>query len=168
MIMSFTFAVALESICVILMATIPFGELRTSIPFAMGIYKMGVLQAFALSVMGNMLPVIPLLLFLDPVSNWLRKYSIFDRFFRWLFARTRRYDDRMQKYGSLGLIPFVAIPLPITGAWTACAAAFVFGIRSRYAFAAIFAGVVMAGIIVTLSCMGGPKAYLALIEFINF
>jgi uncharacterized membrane protein len=131
MIMSFTFAVALESICVILMAMIPFGELRTSIPFAMAIYKMGVLQAFALSVMGNMLPVVPLLLFLDPVSNWLRKYSIFDRFFSWLFARTRRYDDRMQKYGSLGLIPFVAIPLPITGAWTACAVAFVFGISSR-------------------------------------
>jgi len=168
MIMSFTFAVALESICVILMAMIPFGELRTSIPFAMAIYKMGVLQAFALSVMGNMLPVVPLLLFLDPVSNWLRKYSIFDSFFSWLFARTRRYDDRMQKYGSLGLIPFVAIPLPITGAWTACAVAFVFGIRSRYAFAAILAGVIIAGIIVTLSCMGGPKAYLALIEIINF
>jgi len=74
----------------------------------------------------------------------------------------------MQKYGSLGLIPFVAVPLPITGAWTACAVAFAFGIRNRYAFAAIFAGVIMAGVIVTLSCMGGPKAYLALIEFINF
>ena len=156
MIMSFTFAVALESICVILMATIPFGELRTSIPFAMGIYKMGVLQAFVLSVMGNMLPVVPLLLFLDPVSNWLRKFSIFDRFFSWLFARTRRYNynNRMEKYGSLALIPFVAIPLPWTGAWTACAIAFVFGIRHRYAFAAIFAGVTIAGIIVTLSCMG--------------
>ena len=155
MIMSFTFAVALESICVILMATIPFGELRTSIPFAMGIYKMGVLQAFVLSVMGNMLPVVPLLLFLDPVSNWLRKFSIFDRFFSWLFARTRRYNynNRMEKYGSLALIPFVAIPLPWTGAWTACAIAFVFGIRHRYAFAAIFAGVTIAGIIVTLSYM---------------
>ena len=143
-----------ESIQVILVAMIPFGELRVSIPFAIGIYEMNSLEAFALSIIGNMLPVILLLLFLDPVSNWLRRYTIFDRFFNWLFSRTRRYDNRMRKYGSLGLIPFVAIPLPVTGAWTACAVAFVFGIRFKYAFVAILAGVITAGIIVTLSCMG--------------
>ena len=168
--MPFSFAIALESIRVILLATIPIGELRASIPIGIKFYEMDPLQVFVLSVMGNMLPVIPLLLFLDPVSNWLRRYTIFDRFFKWLFSRTRRYNynNRVDKYGSLALIPFVAIPLPWTGAWTACAVAFVFGIRHRYAFSAIFAGVVMAGIIVTLSCMGGPKAYFALIEFINF
>jgi uncharacterized membrane protein len=154
MIMSFSVAVALESIRVVLMAMIPFGELRASIPFAIGIYEMGPEQAFALSVIGNMLPVVPLLLLLDPVSNWLRRYAIFDRFFNWLFSRTRRYNNRMEKYGSLGLMPFVAIPLPVTGAWTACAVAFVFCIRFRYAFAAILAGVLIAGIVVTLSCMG--------------
>lgn len=46
------------------MAMIPFGELRVSIPFAMGIYEMGATQAFFLSAIGNMLPVVPLLLFL--------------------------------------------------------------------------------------------------------
>jgi uncharacterized membrane protein len=60
----------------------------------------------------------------------------------------------VEKYGSLGLATFVAIPLPMTGAWTACAVAFVFGIRGRYAFPAILAGVLLAGLIVTLSCMG--------------
>jgi uncharacterized membrane protein len=143
-----------ESIQVILIAMIPFGELRVSIPFAIGFYKMGAAKAFVLSVIGNMLPVVLLLLFLDPVSNWLRRYSIFDSFFNWLFSRTRRYNRRMEKYGALGLIPFVAIPLPVTGAWTACAVAFVFGIRCRYAFPAILAGVIIAGIIVTLSCLG--------------
>jgi uncharacterized membrane protein len=152
--MPISFAVVWESIQVILMAMIPFGELRTSIPVAITVYNMGAAQAFVLSVIGNMLPVIPLLLFLDPVSNRLRRYSIFDRFFTWLFARTRRYSDRMEKYGALGLAPFVAIPLPVTGAWTACAVAFVFGIRFRYAFPAVLAGVLIAGTIVTLSCMG--------------
>jgi len=154
--MPFSFAIALESIRVILLATIPIGELRASIPIGIKFYEMDPLQVFVLSVMGNMLPVIPLLLFLDPVSNWLRRYTIFDGFFNWLFSRTRRYNynNRVEKYGSLALIPFVAIPLPWTGAWTACAIAFVFGIRHRYAFAAIFAGVTIAGIIVTLSCMG--------------
>jgi len=143
-----------ESIRVILMAMIPLGELRTSIPFAIGIYQMDPLQAFALSIIGNMLPVVPLLLFLDPVSNWLRRYTIFNRFFNWLFARTRRYNSKIEKYGALGLASFVAVPLPMTGAWTGCAVAFVFGFRSWYAFAAILAGVIIAGLIVTLSCMG--------------
>ena len=143
-----------ESIQVILVAMTPIGELRASIPFALGFYDMDPLEAFALSIIGNMIPVIPLLFFLEPVSNWLRRYPIFDRFFNRLFSRTRRYDNRMRKYGSLGLIPFVAIPLPVTGAWTACAVAFVFGIRFKYAFVTIFAGVIIAGIIVTLSCMG--------------
>ena len=143
-----------ESIAVILMAMTPVGELRAAIPLAIGCYNMGYGESFVLSVIGNMLPVVPLLLFLGPVSNWLRRYAILDRFFTWLFARTRRHSERMAKYGSLGLIPFVAIPLPVTGAWTACAVAFVFGIRFRYAFVAILAGVLIAGIIVTLSCMG--------------
>jgi len=142
-----------ECIRVMLIAMVPFGELRVAIPIGISLYNMDSSQAFVLSVIGNMLPVVPLLLFLEPVSNWLRRYRVFDRFFNWLFARTRRYDHRMEKYGALGLIPFVAIPLPVTGAWTACAAAFVFGIHFRYAFPAILAGVMIAGVIVTLSCM---------------
>jgi uncharacterized membrane protein len=151
--MPISFAVVWESIQVILMAMSPISELRGAIPLAI-YYGMSYKEAFVLSVIGNMLPVVPLLLFLDPVSNWLRRYSIFDRFFTWLFARTRRYSDRMGKYGALGLVPFVAIPLPVTGAWTACAVAFVFGIRCRYAFPAVLAGVLIAGTIVTLSCIG--------------
>jgi uncharacterized membrane protein len=148
------FALLWESVQVVLMAMVPLGELRVSIPLAMGVYKMSAPQAFMLSVLGNMLPVMPLLLFLEPVSNWLRRYRSFDRFFDWLFARTRRYNAKVEKYGALALAPFVAIPLPMTGAWTACAIAFVFGIRSRYAFPTIFAGVLGAGVIVTLSFMG--------------
>ncbi len=144
----------LECVRIIAIAMVPFGELRASIPTGLIIYQMAPLQVFLLSVIGNILPVVPLLLFLEPVSRWLRRYRIFDRFFEWLFARTRRYSNSIDKYGSLGLIPFVAIPLPVTGAWTASAVAFVFGIRFRYAFGAILAGVMIAGVIVTLSCMG--------------
>ncbi len=150
--------VLLDGITVIAIAMIPFGELRVSIPLGFTFFDMDsthvYVLVYVLSVIGNMIPVVPLLLFLEPVSNWLRRYSLFDRFFNWLFMRTRRYDHRMEKYGALGLIPFVAIPLPVTGAWTACAVAFVFGIPFRYAFAAILAGVMMAGVIVTLSCTG--------------
>jgi uncharacterized membrane protein len=148
------FAAVLEILWVILTAMTPISELRGAIPLALFELGMSPVQAYIYSVIGNMLPVTPLLLFLEPVSNWLRRYRSFDRFFDWLFARTRRYNDRMEKYGALGLASFVAIPLPMTGAWTGCAVAFVFGIRFKYAFPTILAGVLVAGVIVTLWYMG--------------
>jgi uncharacterized membrane protein len=54
----------------------------------------------------------------------------------------------------IGLAIFVGIPLPVTGAWTGCAAAFVFGFKFKNALVAIFAGVLMAGIIITILTMG--------------
>jgi len=107
-----------------------------------------------MAVLGNMVPVVPLLLFLDPVSNGLRhRIGLADRFFEWLFARTRRKTEAgLRKYGVFfGLMIFVAIPLPVTGAWTGCVAAFIFGIRFRYSLPAVLAGVLIAGIIVSIA-----------------
>ncbi|MHC1585244.1 MAG: COG2426 family protein [Candidatus Syntropharchaeia archaeon] len=136
-----------QAITIILIAASPIAELRGAIPVALFL-QMNPVEAFFLSVIGNTIPVLFLLLFLEPLSNWLRKFKIFDYFFDWLFSRTRNHGERVEKYGALGLIPLVAIPLPMTGAWTGCAAAFVFGIKFRYAFPAIFAGILMAGMIV--------------------
>ena len=145
----------LRCVFVIFTAMVPFGELRASIPLAVFGFKMGYVEAFLLSIVGNMIPVLPILLFLERVSECLRKkYAIFDAFFEWLFARTQRQGERVRKYGALALIPFVAIPLPVTGAWTGCAVAFTFGIPRHHAFAAILVGVMIAGVLTTLACMG--------------
>lgn len=150
-------------LAVLLIGAIPVSELRGAIPVAMGIYHMEPLEAYFLSVLGNLIPVIPLLLFLEPVSDYLRRYRIFDIFFTWLFSRTRRnHTESFEKYGLLALTLFVAVPLPVTGAWTGCAAAFVFGIKFRHSFPAIAAGVLIAGIIVTVVTMTG----MSLIELI--
>lgn len=136
---------------VLILAAFPVTELRGAIPIAMGIYGMGPFEAFFFSVLGNLLPILPLLLFLEPVSNYLRRFQFFDSFFNWLFSRTRKNNtENFEKYGLLALTIFVAIPLPATGAWTGCAAAFVFGVKCRNAFPAIAAGVIIAGIIVTI------------------
>ncbi len=140
----------------IIIGGLPVAELRGAIPIALGVYGMDAPTAFILSVIGNTLPVIPLLLFLDPVSSYLRRYGIFDRFFDWLFTRTHhKHSDNFEKYGTLALTLFVAIPLPVTGAWTGCAAAFVFGIRFRNALLAIISGIIIAGIIVTTITSAG-------------
>ena len=91
---------------------------------------------------------------------YLRRYRIFDIFFSWLFERTRHnHSESFEKYGTLALIIFVAIPLPATGAWSGCAAAFVFGIQFRHAFPAILAGVMIAGLIVSIVTLTGISLY---------
>lgn len=141
---------------VLILGAIPISELRGAIPVAMGIYGMGPFEAFFFSVIGNLLPVIPLLLFLEPVSNYLRRYSVFDNFFTWLFSRTRRKNtESFERYGLIALTIFVAIPLPATGAWSGCAAAFVFGVKFRQALPAIAAGVMIAGVVVTALTITG-------------
>ena len=61
---------------------------------------------------------------------FLSKISFIDRFFQWLFNRTYKRSRKIMKYGAIGLTLFVAIPLPITGAWTGSIAAILFNIKS--------------------------------------
>lgn len=145
-------------LAIMIIAAMPVAELRLSIPIAMLAYNFNPIEAFFLSITGNMLPVIPLLLYLEPVSNFLRRWKTWDVFFTWLFERTHhRHSATFEKYGSIGLAIFVGIPLPATGAWTGCAAAFVFGFKFKNAILAIFTGVVLAGIIVTVLTITGKN-----------
>jgi uncharacterized membrane protein len=146
-------------LAIIFMAALPVAELRLALPIAImkppyG-FGMDPVTAFTLSIIGNMLPVIPLLLYLEPVSNYLRRWKTWDRYFNWLFTHThRKHSASFEKYGSIGLAIFVGIPLPATGAWTGCAAAFVFGFKFKNALIAIFVGVLIAGVIITVLSMG--------------
>lgn len=136
-------------------AFLPISEVRGAIPLAVGVYGYSPAEAYLISVFGNLLPVIPLLLFLGPVSEYLRRFEIGDRFFTWLFARTRRKCLQDHKnFGLTALAIFVATPLPMTGAWTGCALAFLLGFRFWPAFAAIATGILLAGAVVTATVMG--------------
>lgn len=137
-----------------LIAMLPIIELRGAIPWAIGLGDLTWPTAYVLAVAGNLVPIVPILLYLKPVSTWLRRMPLFDRFFEWLFARTRRRGGVIEKYGPWGLALFVAIPLPVTGGWTGAAAAFVFGIPFRRSFPAITAGIAVAGVIMTLVSLG--------------
>jgi uncharacterized membrane protein len=144
---------------VLFTAMLPISELRGAIPVALGVYKMSVLEAYFWSVLGNVIPVIILLWFLEPVSKFLAARSrILNKFFSWLFERTRRrHKQAIQKWGPLALVLFVAIPLPITGGWTGSIVAFVFGIPFKKALPLIFLGILIAGVVVTLTSLGVIK-----------
>ena len=142
-----------------LWAAMPVVELRYAVPY--GILKLGVpwLKTYWFAIIGNMLPVIPILLFIKPVSEKLRKFYLWDKFFIWLFNRAKKRGALVEKYEALGLILFVAIPLPVTGAWTGSIVASLFKIRLRYAFVSILLGVAIAGLIMTILSVSGSIAY---------
>jgi uncharacterized membrane protein len=95
------------------------------------------------------------------VSIFLSRHSkLFEKFFEWLFRRAEKKGNRnVEKYKDLALAIFVAIPLPLTGAWTATVIALVLKYNFKNAFISIFAGVIAAGIIVTILTISGVQIW---------
>ena len=98
--------------------------------------------------------MLPILLLLGPAERHLRRFRFMDRFFDWLFKRTVSRSEVIKKYESLGLILFVAIPAPMTGAWTGAIAAYLFKLPLRMAVPCIILGILIAGLVVTLVSQG--------------
>lgn len=145
---------ASHELITLILAMAPISELRGAIPYAIGVADMAWQKAFLIAVTGNFVPVIPILYLVGPVSDRLRRFRIFDRFFNWLFARTERKGKLIARFELIGLVLFVAIPLPVTGAWTGAVAAFLFGVKKKLAIPAIFLGICLAGVVVTLATQG--------------
>jgi len=148
---------------VLIVSALPVAELRGALPLAL-YYGMSFGKAYWLSVLGNISIIVPALFLLEPVSRRLRRFPFWSRFFDWLFERTKKRANTVQRYEALGLALFVAIPLPITGAWTGVVAATLFKIRFRYAFMALVAGVMTAGLIVLALCQLGIMSWEAILK----
>lgn len=143
-----------KELVVIIVGAVPISELRGAIPLGLS-FGMPLFKSFWLAVLGNVIFIAPALFLFEPVSNRLRKFKFWARFFDRLSERTKKNSDAIQKYEALGLAIFVAVPLPMTGAWSGVIAASLFKIRFRYAFLSIVAGVIVAGIIVSILCSLG-------------
>jgi uncharacterized membrane protein len=156
-----------EYLIVFILAALPLAELRGSLPVGIEVLGIPWYCAFLLSVLGNILPVPFLLLFFDALSKLAYRTKRGRQFTEWLYRRTRRQSGVIEKYGHLGLIFFVAIPLPGTGAWTASLAAHLLGMKFWPTLISIILGVIGAGIIVTglilLGWIGAGIAILAVL-----
>jgi len=136
-------------------AALPILELRASIPIAIVKYQFDWYYAYLFSVIGNLLPVPFILKFLDAAISVLSKVRFMDRLIQWFLSRTRRRGKIVERYETIGLALFVAIPLPITGAWTGSILAVIMGLRFKHSMISIFLGVLIAGIIVTCATQLG-------------
>lgn len=144
---------------------LPILEIRGALPIALGVFKMPLWEAFLWSATGNILIVAVLLKFLGPVTEFLIKHSEFwKHWLNKLFEKTRyKHSAKFNELGAIFLITFVAIPLPVTGAWTGSLIAFLFGINFWPALILISIGVVCAGVLVTL----GFESVTAIIQAIT-
>ena len=147
----FTFLWSMAPICEVRCA-IPLGMESYDIPWigtqGYGLPWYGVLPV---SVVGSLVPALFWLLVLPRLGLFITSFSNpVGRLLTWRSERLReRNAERFHKYGAIALTVLVAIPLPMTGVWTGCLAAWVFEIRFRQALPPIALGAVLAGGIVT-------------------
>lgn len=131
---------------VVFIAAMPLMELRGAIPIGVSL-GMHPLHATILGIIGSLLPVPLLLAFLKPVFLYLKQNTFLHKFVDYTVKRTMKRSNNIRKYSVIGLIIFVAIPLPTTGVWTGCLAAVLFNIPFKVALPAIALGTSIAGTI---------------------
>lgn len=152
-----------DELKVLFIAMLPIFELRGSIPMGIHYFNLPWVTVVIISIIGNMIPIFFVLLFFDIVTRLFFKVPILKKILLWLFARTRKRSKLIRKYEEMGLIFFVAIPLPITGAWTGSLAAYLFGLRFWKSVLYIFIGVLCAAAVVSIfTYLGWLGAILAL------
>ena len=137
-----------------LVSMIPIIELRGGIPFgvALGLpYEL----AFPSAVIGNILPAPFIIVYIRRIFSLMRKYlPQLNRLVDKLERKAHLKGRRVTKYKYLGLMLFVAVPLPGTGAWTGALAAAFLDMPLRKAIPSIFAGILIAGIAISILTFG--------------
>jgi uncharacterized membrane protein len=133
-----------------LISMIPIFELRGGIPVGIALFKLHPVTVYFTCVVFNLIPVLPILLLLNPLRRLLSRVPPFRGLFRYLERKAARNKRLIERYEEIGLTLFVAIPLPVTGAWTGSIVAEVMGLKVMKSFLSISLGVALAGIIVTM------------------
>ena len=145
-----------RELCVFFCAMLPIIECRGAIPLGWGL-GMPWWQTAIFSIAGNLLPVPFILLFIRAILRWMRESRV--KFFAntaaWLDRKIEKHKGSIEKYSYFGLVLFVAVPLPGTGAWTGTLIASVLGLDAKKSFFAATVGVLGATVIMTvLSYLG--------------
>ena len=141
-----------KELIVFIISMIPILELRGSI-LAAGFLKMEFLSTFIIAVVGNMLPIPFILMFIDKIFAWLKKTRL-KNVVEKLENKAMSKSDQITKYGRWGLLLFVGIPLPGTGAWTGALIASMLRMKKRESLPFILLGVILAGLIMSLLAFG--------------
>lgn len=141
-----------------LLSILPVSELRGAIPYALA-NKVSIPLAFVVCTALNMLVAPLVFLFLSTLHELLCRIRWYEQIVSHLLTRAQsKVKAKVDKYGYFGVMLFVAVPLPVTGAYTGALGAWVLGLDRRKTFLAVSAGVFIAGVVVTTVASLGIEA----------
>lgn len=142
-----------KDIVIFIISLMPILELRGGL-LAATLLKIPYIRALLICVVGNILPIPFVLLFLEMIFKWMEKWSVTKKIVKWLEKKGNSKRSQIDKYGYLGLILFVGIPLPGTGAWTGSLVAILLGLDKKKSFICILIGVMLAAFIMSILSYG--------------
>ena len=146
---------------VIILSALPISEVRGGIPAGL-ILGMPLTAILPLAVIANVVSVLPVVLGFNWVADRLADKPILGGIISRLIRRARSREEMVRKYGVFAITLFVAIPLPVTGAWTGSLVGAVFGMRFWQVVLCLTLGVIIAATIVTSLSLAGIHAFEAL------
>lgn len=138
---------------VFIISMIPILELRGGL-LASKLLGIALLKAIPICIVGNILPIPFILLFIKKIFAWLKRFSITEKFVTWLENRAMKKSGQMVKYEFVGLMLFVGIPLPGTGAWTGSLIASLLNMDIKKAIVSELIGIAIATVIMSILAYG--------------
>ena len=142
-----------KEIAVFIISLMPILELRGGL-IAASLLHLNPIVSYIICIIGNILPVPFILWFMNSILKWMRKSKRFHKIADWLDKKVENKKDQIERLGFWGLVLFVGIPLPGTGAWTGCLIASVLEMDRKKAFIATMIGIFMASIIMMILSFG--------------
>ena len=142
-----------KELIVFIISLMPILELRGGL-IAATLLGVNPITSYIISIIGNVLPVPFILWFINRILNWMRDSKHFRKVAMWLDKKVNKHRHQIEKFGFWGLVLFVGIPLPGTGAWTGCLIAAVLEMNRKKAFFATLIGIFMASVIMMILSFG--------------
>lgn len=134
---------------VFVISMVPILELRGGL-VAAALLGIDYIKAVVICIIGNIIPIPFILLLINKIFDFMKKHNICKNLVLKLEEKAMGKSDKIQKYEFLGLLLFVGIPLPGTGAWTGSLIAALMGIKMKKSVPAIFSGLILATIIMSV------------------
>ncbi len=142
-----------KELIIFIISMLPILELRGGL-IAASLLKMKIIPSFVICFLGNIIPIPFILWLITPIFNKLKKTKMFSGMVNKIENKALSKRDQIEKLQYIGLMLFVGIPLPGTGAWTGCLIAALLGMDKKKAMIYTILGVVMAGIIMLIFSFG--------------
>lgn len=144
-----------NEVIVFIISMIPILELRGGL-LASSILHIEMYRAIGFCIAGNLLPIPFILIFINKILKWMETKKHLRKFADWLESKSEKKSQSIIKYEFIGLLLFVGIPLPGTGAWTGALIAALIRMDYKKAFLSILCGICMASFIMCLIAYGIP------------